>query len=103
MLNRIDLMGRMVAKPEMKKAGEHQVCSFTLAVQRSRNRDKTDFIPCKAWDSIADLICKHFNKGDRIVIVGSLQNNSFTGADGTMRSFFEVETETFEFVEKKAQ
>lgn len=102
MLNNVNLMGRIVANPELRKAGnDHQVTAFTVAVQRSRNRDKTDFIACKAWDSMANLIVTHFRKGDRIVIVGSLQNNSYTGADGTVKSFYEVEVESFEFVEKK--
>lgn len=101
MLNKIELMGRFTADPEIRKAGEHNVSAFTLGVQRSRNRDKTDFIACKAWDGMADIVKQYFHKGDRIVVVGNLQNNSYTAADGTMRSFYEVEVESFEFVEKK--
>ena len=101
MLNNVNLMGRIVADPETKNAGEHKVCAFTVAVQRSRNRDKTDFIAAKAWDKMAEIIAQYFKKGDRIVITGNLQNNSYKAADGNVRSFYEVEVESFEFVEQK--
>ena len=100
MLNNIVIMGRFTTDPETRKAGDHTVCAFTVAVQRSRNRDKTDFIPVKAWDRMAEIIKEHFHKGDRIVVTGNLQNNSYQASDGTQRSFFEVELESFEFVEK---
>lgn len=52
MLNRVVLMGRLTADPELKKTtSDLSVLSFTAAVERnySGNKDKqTDFINCVA-------------------------------------------------------
>ena len=101
MLNNVNLMGRLVEDPQVTEVKGNKICAFTIAVQRSRNRDKTDFIPVKAWSNLAETIAKFFHKGERIVITGNLQNNSYKADDGKYRSFFEVEVESFEFVEQK--
>ena len=53
MLNRVILMGRLTADPELRKtASDLSVTSFTLAVDRNYGKGadrQTDFINCVAW------------------------------------------------------
>lgn len=68
MLNRIILMGRLVADPELKTTtGGLSVAGFRMAVDRNyqpkEGEKQVDFIPCVAWRQTAEFIAKHFGKG----------------------------------------
>jgi len=87
-MNKVILMGRLTADPELKITQSNiPVASFTIAVNR---KDSADFINCVAWRGTAELICKHFNKGKMIAIVGSLQSRTWQDNDGKNRKAVEV-------------
>ena len=94
MLNNINLMGRMVADPELKQTPSGvSVTSFTIAVDRdyAKTEDKmTDFINVVAWRGTAEFICKFFKKGKLIILSGSLQVRNYTTKDGEKRYVSEV-------------
>ena len=62
MLNRVILMGRLTADPELRKtASDLSVTSFTLAVDRNYGKGadrQTDFINCVAWRQTAEFISR---------------------------------------------
>ena len=94
MLNKIVLMGRMTADPELKRTnGGTSVTSFTIAVDRdfkSRNGEKeTDFVNCVAWRGTAEFISKHFHKGSMAFVAGSLQSRQYD-KNGEKRTVWEV-------------
>lgn len=77
MLNKIILMGRLVADPELKQTpGGVSVSTFRLAVERDyAGQDKqrqSDFINCVAWRQTGEFISRYFTKGRMIAIEGSL-------------------------------
>ena len=95
MLNKIVLMGRLTAAPELRYTGNQiQVVNFTLAVERdytgSCTGKQTDFIKCVAWRSTAEFIARHFGKGELASVTGSLQSKSFTDKDNNKRTDWEV-------------
>ena len=54
MLNKAILNGRLTKAPELKQTQNGKsVCSFTIAVDRNRDREKTDFVPIVAWGKTA--------------------------------------------------
>ena len=64
MLNKVILMGRLTADPELKHTPSNvAVCSFSLAVNRSFNKDETDFFDIVAWRNTAEFVSKYFTKG----------------------------------------
>lgn len=49
-MNNIVIKGRLTADPEMRKTMNGvPVANFTVAVDRTFNRDETDFFRCTAW------------------------------------------------------
>lgn len=77
-MNQCQLMGRLVRDPELKYTPQGTaVTSFTLAVDRRFNRDKADYINIIAWRQTAEFVAKHFAKGQRVAIVGSIQTRSW--------------------------
>lgn len=95
MLNRVVLMGRLTADPELKQTQSGvTVTSFAIAVDRSRtSRDaekQTDFINCVAWRQTAEFICRYFGKGKMIALEGSLQVRNYTDKNNNKRQAVEV-------------
>ena len=94
MLNRVILMGRLTADPELKRtSSDLSVVSFTLAVERNygNGKDKqTDFINCVAWRQTAEFISKYFSKGQLMTVEGSIQVRNYTDKNGNKRQAVEV-------------
>lgn len=89
MLNRVVLMGRFCADPELKKtATGESVTSFRLAVENYN--DKASYIDCVAWKQTAEFICRYFNKGSLIAVEGQLQTRSYKSKNGENKNVTEV-------------
>ena len=60
-MNKVILVGRLTADVELKRtANDVPVARFTIAINRSHQKDITDFIDCTAWRGIAEFISKYF-------------------------------------------
>lgn len=103
MFNKVILMGRLCANPELKmmQSGTSS-CGFRLAVaRRFKSREtgetETDFINCISWSKTADFISKYFHKGDMIIVEGSLRNNDYTDKSGTKHYSMKVHVDKAAF------
>ena len=91
MLNKAILNGRLTKAPELKQTNSGKsVCGFTIAVDRSRDREKTDFIPIVAWGKTADFVNQWFGKGDLITIVGRIEVRNYEDKNGNKRTATEI-------------
>lgn len=104
-MNKVILMGRLTADPEMRKTGNDiSVCSFTLAVDRrfkTENGPSADFIRVVAWRQTADFVYKYFNKGNKLSLVGSIQTRTWDDNQGKRQYATEVIAEEVYFCESK--
>ena len=87
--NRVILMGRLTAAPEMKATSEGtEYCNFTVAVDRDfvkkGEERQADFISCTAWRATAAFINKYFGKGSMIHVEGKWQHDKYE-KDGETR------------------
>lgn len=103
MFNKVILVGRMTADPEIKTTPKGtSTCSFSVACDRQfKDKDgnrKSDFIPCVAWRSLAEFIVKYFQKGSPIGIEGSLETRTYTDKNGNKRTAYEVNADRAFFV-----
>lgn len=103
--NKVILMGRLTADPELKQSTSGTpVTSFNLAVDRRYNKgeDKQcDFITIVAWRQTAEFICKYFGKGQAILVCGELQTRTWTDNQGNKRYATEVVASEACFCEAK--
>lgn len=95
MLNRIDLLGRLTADPELRMtSGDVAVSTFTLAVERdykSQNGQReADFITITCWRGTAEFVSRNFSKGQMMAVTGRLQNRQYTDKDGNKRTVSEI-------------
>ena len=95
MLNKVVLMGRLTADPELKATiNRVTVTSFCIAVDRryqpKEGDRQTDFLYCVAWKSTAEFICKFFKQGDLIAVAGEIQTRKYTDRNGNNRVATEI-------------
>lgn len=104
MLNRIIIMGRLTAAPELKTTQSGLiVVSFTVACERDfgSGEKQTDFIDCTAWRGTAEFVSKYFRKGSMIVVSGRLQSRKWEDRDGNKRTNWEIQAESVYFGESR--
>lgn len=101
-LNRITVMGRMTRDPELRRttAGK-AVTSFTVAVDRDFEKDKTDFLDVVCWNNTAEFAAKHFSKGRVAVVSGRLQIRDWTDKEGNKRRNAEIIADNIYFGDSK--
>lgn len=94
-LNKVIIMGNLTADPEFKTTPSGvSVTTFSVAVGRRFAKPddeiKADFFNVVAWRGLAEFVSKYFTKGKSIVVVGSIQNRSYTTQDGQKRYITEI-------------
>ena len=103
-MNNCSFIGRLTADPELKTTQSGvSVCSFTLAVNRPRVKDTTDFINFQAWRQSAEYLCKYGHKGDMVAVNGTLTSRKWQDKDGNNRTAFEVVTDNLSVISNKPQ
>ena len=109
-MNIIAMTGRLSTEPELRKTlNGTAVCNFSIAVQRDYKNEEgkydSDFFNCVAWRGTGELVSKHFKKGQRINISGSLETRTYQDKDtGKNRTAYEIVVDRVEFGgDKKAE
>lgn len=106
-MNKVILMGRLVADPELKTTPSGlSVTTVRVAVNRRFSADGTntaDFFDVVCWRQTADFVAKYFTKGRMIGVVGSLQTRSWTDKNGNKRYVTEVIADEAYFCGDKAE
>ena len=107
MLNRIFLMGRLVADPELRQTPNGiSVATFRIAVDRNYQNKasgerQTDFISCVAWRQTGEFISRYFSKGRMICVEGSLQSRNYEDKSGQKRTAYEVVVDQAYFADSR--
>ena len=81
-MNLVVLIGNLVKDVELKATTlGKEVCSFTLAVQRSYKNTEgkydSDFINCIAYGKTAEMISKYTKKGDKLSVEGRISTRNY--------------------------
>ena len=94
-LNKCTIIGNLGRDPEIKTIPSGQkVASFSLACSEKYTKDgqkveKTEWINCKAWGKLAEIIEKYVKKGNQIYVEGKLETQTFE-KDGVKRYKTEI-------------
>lgn len=106
MINKVILMGRLTADPELKQTTSGvAVCSFNVAVTRSYKDSNgnypADFVRVQSWRGTAEFVNRYFSKGKMIIVEGNLQNNDYTDKNNVKHYQMIVVAEAVHFGETK--
>lgn len=102
-MNTLSIIGRLTADPELKTTPSGvSVCSFTLAVDRPRVKDTTDFFRCTAWRQTGEFVSRYFTKGRKMGVTGSMQSHTYE-TNGRKATAWEVVVDQVDFCDKKPE
>lgn len=89
----------MTRDPELRKtSGEWSVCTFSIAVNRPHDREKTDFFTVVTWRALAENCARYLSKGRRVAVSGHLENRSYDDKNGVKRWVTEIIADEVEFL-----
>ena len=96
--NRVQLIGHLGAKPEVKKTENgKKMVTFSVATNESYQNAQgekvtdTQWHRLAVWDKMAETAEKYLDKGKEVVIEGKLVNRSYTDKDGVKKYVTEVQ------------
>jgi single-strand DNA-binding protein len=89
----VSFAGNLTDDPEVRytESGITRV-TFRMAVSGRREQEVT-FFTVIVWRDQAEHAARSLSKGNRVVVVGRLQQRSWTAEDGSARSVVEVVAE----------
>ena len=100
--NSTTFVGQLTADPELRHTKKKiAVASFTIA-RNDRYFDKESeewvdgdptFLRCSLWREYGENFAESHEKGDRVIVIGKLQQNEFTDKEGNERITLELNVE----------
>lgn len=106
MLNKVTIMGRLCADPELRRTQNGiAVCNARIAVERDyadqHGERVTDFFDVVAWRGVAEFLRGYTGKGRKVVLDGRLQTRTWTDQEGCKRVTVEIVAESAYFADSK--
>lgn len=101
-MNKVILIGRLTKDTETRTTEKGMtITRFNLAIDRQK--EGADFINCISFDKTAELISKHFKKGNKIALEGHITTGSYEDKKGNKVYTTDIAVDRVEFVEKKEE
>lgn len=107
MINRVIVMGRLTANPEMRSLPSGMpVVSFGIAVNRNYKdkngnwQEESHFFDVEAFGQLAERIGKQLSKGYQVLIEGQLRQDKWEDKNGEKRSKVKIVAERVSLVSK---
>ena len=103
-MNKLTIIGNLTRDPETRvtQSGS-SVCSFTVAVNRRWQDDKTDFFRVSVWNKTGETCQKYLAKGRKVAVTGPVSVSTYTGQDGKAYANLEVMAQDVEFLTPKGE
>ena len=107
MFNKVILIGRIVATPELHKTNKDKsVARATIAINRrfkdQNGEREADFINIVVWGKLAETLASYASKGSLISVDGELRTRKFE-KNGQINYVTEVLATGFQLLESRAQ
>lgn len=105
--NRVILMGRLTAKPELRftpggtgVATLRVACSNKFKNKAGEEKEETCFIDVTVWDKQAETCAEYLVKGQRVLVEGRLNMRQWETANKEKRISYDVRASIVRFLEK---
>lgn len=110
-LNKVFLIGRLVADPELKTTPQGQsVCNIRIATNRvwidknsGEKKEETEYHDVILWRKLAEIASQFLSKGSLVMIEGRLRTRNWEDPSGNKRYKTEVIAERMQLGPKAAK
>ena len=106
-MNNLQILGRIATDINLQ-VSQSGVKYMRLNIVYNKNvkindewQQKSHFFPCSCFGYVAEKIANHFKKGDRILINGALEQNTYTDKDGNVQSKLAIMIDEVDIIEPK--
>lgn len=105
-MNKIILLGRLTKDVEiLTTTNMTMIGKFTLAVQRKFAKEdeekQTDYFNVVTFGKQAEFASKYFKKGQRVLVSGRAELNSYENENGETRFAFQIKADELDFADSK--
>ena len=105
-MNKVILIGNLTREPETSTTPNGvTVCRFSVAVSRdyanANGERETDFFNITAWRKTAENCGKYLKKGNKVAVIGSLQNRTYDDKEGVSHTVTDIIANEVEFLTPK--
>lgn len=102
-MNIVAMTGRLTHTPELRQTQSGKaVCTFSLAVDRPRVKDVTDFFTFVAWERTAEYVARA-KKGDTVEVHGCLTSRQYEDRSGAKKTAIEIKVDEAHVIRKVGQ
>ena len=102
--NQCNFTGRLGADPESRQLSNGNVANFRIAVgkqwkdkQSQEKKERTTWVSCVAYGSLADIISRYATKGMHVRVTGEMNNRQWEH-DGQTRYATEIVVSEFQML-----
>jgi single-strand DNA-binding protein len=88
-MNSISIAGVLGKDPELKKVGQDQVLSFTVADSQGKEKP-TLWWNCQMWGKRATTLQQYMAKGQKVTVSGNVQMREYTDKNGDKKTAMDV-------------
>ena len=89
----VSVAGTLTATPELRHTESGIARAMFRVAVSGRREQEASFFTVVVWRDQAEHAAESLSKGSRVVVVGRLQQRSWTAEDGSARSVVEVVAE----------
>lgn len=101
-MNHLTIIGNLTRDPEMKATRDgRELCQFTIAVARRKDRETSDFFRVTAWGELGKNCHRFLAKGKKVAVTGSVSASAYSANNGEIRASLDVFAEQVEFLTPK--
>lgn len=87
-INKVILVGTLGKDPELKKAGNSSVCTFSIATNETwkdkdgEKQERTEWHQVKFFGRLAEIAAEYLKKGAQVYVEGSLRTDKYVDKQG---------------------
>ena len=102
-VNKVILIGRLGADPEIKEVGQYRVVNVGLATSETwkdksgQRQEKTTWHDLQFWNKTAEIVAEYARKGSLMYVEGSLEKRERDGGG----YYVNVKVSEFQFMDSK--
>jgi single-strand DNA-binding protein len=105
-MNQLVIIGNLTKAPELRSTQDGTaVCSFTVAVNRSKTKNNpdpgADYFNVTAWRGLGETCAKYLDKGRKVCVVGRVSVHTWETESGKHGANLEVLAEDVEFLSSR--
>ena len=103
-MNKLILSGRLTQDPEMKQTPNGaEMATFSVAVNRRRDRETTDFFKCVCFGQAAKYVTQYGSKGMSLELEGECQIHKYQDRNGNNQTTVNIVVDNLAFTSKNPQ